>query len=442
MQPDTAVCKLADSQTVAGEPPASAVSLSTGLCGLAGLVVAFGAIGYFKVPVFTAALIALTAAFIPMLLWTLLVEKVWKNASTGLDFSRPRPQGETLETTRVKLVALFATWAIIAFLYFILANYTFKQFGFYFLLLSNFAIPAAAFAFVYVYYVDMHMLDPKDSLWHFGALIAGRRDEADMEKVMDHVRAWAVKGFFLAFMVPIVPGNMSTFTNFDWNTAAASPVGWFLLAIGVLYSVDVIFGTIGYIATFRLLDSHIRRANPHMDAWLFALICYPPFSSGVLGGPLNYGVGGDSWHQWLKDYPVALAICGVALVSLTAMYASATMIFGLRFSNLTDRGIITNGPYRYFKHPAYLSKNLSWWLMYMPFLSKIDATSALRSCMLLLAINFIYYMRAKTEEKQLMADPAYRAYSEWIAEHGLLEKAWRKIRQKVDRRAPAMQAAE
>ena len=53
-----------------------------------------------------------------------------------------------------------------------------------------------------------------------------------------------------------------------------------------------------------------------------------------------------------------------------------------RFSNLTHRGIITNGPYRYSKHPAYLAKNLSWWLVSMPFMITVSplANAALLRC--------------------------------------------------------------
>ncbi len=432
----------ANRAAAAGEPPVSAVSAATGVVGLAGLMIALAVIAYLRLPLAAAALISLTATFLPMVLWSVIVEKVWKNPSTGLDFSKPRSHEETMETTKVKLIGLFVTWVIICFLYFVLANYTIKKFGFYYLILYHCALPATAFALIYVYYVDMHMRDPKDALWHFGAWICGRRDETDREKLLDHMRAWAVKGFFLAFMVPIVPENMSAFAHFNWNAITASPVAWFLAIIGLLYSIDVVFGTIGYLATFRLLDSHIRRANPYAEAWLFALICYPPFAAGIIGGALNYRIGGGDWHFWLADYPVAIVVWGILLVALTALYASATIIFGIRFSNLTDRGIITNGPYRYFKHPAYVSKNLSWWLMYLPFLSKIDAASGFRACVLLAAVNCIYYLRARSEEKQLMADPDYRAYSEWIAEHGLLERAWRWTKGKFAKPVPAMQAAE
>ncbi len=53
---------------------------------------------------------------------------------------------------------------------------------------------------------------------------------------------------------------------------------------------------------------------------------------------------------------------------LTAIYAWATLAFGIRFSNLTYRGVLTNGPYRFTRHPAYVSKNLFWWLSVLPFM--------------------------------------------------------------------------
>ncbi len=109
---------------------------------------------------------------------------------------------------------------------------------------------------------------------------------------------------------------------------------------------------------------------------------------------------------------------GGALVLLTGFYAWATVIFGLRFSNLTHRGIITNGPYRVLKHPAYWSKNLYWWLLHMPFLSTMGTEVALKNSALLLLVNGVYIFRAKTEEKHLLHDPVYREYSDWMAQNG------------------------
>jgi hypothetical protein len=47
-------------------------------------------------------------------------------------------------------------------------------------------------------------------------------------------------------------------------------------------------------------------------------------------------------------------------------------------------------------------------------------------------LNFIYLMRAKTEEWHLARDPAYVQYAAWIARHGLLASLWR-IPQKARR---------
>ena len=110
------------------------------------------------------------------------------------------------------------------------------------------------------------------------------------------------------------------------------------------------------------------------------------------------------------------------IVALVFIYAWATVIFGIRFSNLTHRGIVTNGPYRYFRHPAYLSKNICWWLIHLPFLSTVDSATALQNCALLLMVNGIYYLRARTEELHLEADERYQAYSAWIERHGILPR--------------------
>src|SRR5262249_38815160 len=113
-------------------------------------------------------------------------------------------------------------------------------------------------------------------------------------------------------------------------------------------------------------------------------------------------------------------IWGSLILVLVVIYVWATIAFGGRFSNLTHRGIITNGPYRFTKHPAYLSKNLSWWLISTPFIITGGVGEAFRRCVLLLMLNGIYYLRAKTEERHLALDPVYVQYARWMDKHGLL----------------------
>ncbi|OAG62503.1 putative membrane domain protein [Burkholderia pseudomallei] len=45
----------------------------------------------------------------------------------------------------------------------------------------------------------------------------------------------------------------------------------------------------------------------------------------------------------------------------------------------------------------------------------------------LVAVNLLYWLRAKTEERHLMRDPDYRAYAEWIARHGMFARLGRML---------------
>jgi protein-S-isoprenylcysteine O-methyltransferase Ste14 len=144
---------------------------------------------------------------------------------------------------------------------------------------------------------------------------------------------------------------------------------------------------------------------------------YEPFWSLIGAQYLAYD-SGHPWAEWLRDDPVFFDIWGSLILALVAVYVWATIMFGCRFSNLTNRGIITNGPYRFAKHPAYIAKNLSWWLVSAPFLSD-GGWQALRHTALLLMLNGVYALRAWTEERHLSHDPTYVAYASWIERNGL-----------------------
>ncbi|HCB76699.1 MAG TPA: protein-S-isoprenylcysteine methyltransferase, partial [Sphingomonas bacterium] len=248
--------------------------------------------------------------------------------------------------------------------------------------------------------------------------------------IAHHARAWAVKGFFMAFMLAIVPGGFGAFIRGDMSEVLSSPTALAMWLITFMFMIDVAFATVGYVLTIKPLDAHIRTANPFAAAWMAALICYPPFILMGDGGPLDYhqGTNGpDGWAVWFAGHPILLSIWGAALVGLTGIYAWATMAFGFRFSNLTHRGILTHGPYAFSRHPAYLSKNLFWWLAVLPMLpANGDWQDGVRNTLLMAVVSGVYYWRAKTEERHLGLDPAYREYSEWMARNAAIPRffAW------------------
>merc|ERR1739841_144902 len=109
--------------------------------------------------------------------------------------------------------------------------------------------------------------------------------------------------------------------------------------IETMFMVDVQIAMVGYLVTMKPLDAQIRSANPHLSAWVAALMCYPPFILMGGGDVLDYRQGGAEWPFWLQGHDVLLWLWAGALVFLTGIYAWATVAFGLRFSNLTYRGV-------------------------------------------------------------------------------------------------------
>jgi protein-S-isoprenylcysteine O-methyltransferase Ste14 len=403
--------------------PASAVSHGAGLAGLAGLLgwialsLHYGMDGPFS------ALVDVLACALPMVAWSLIVDKVHRHRTTGIDWNAVRPWRETIDISLTKLAGLWATWAAIGIAYATIRSYWEGPFVFAMWCLMRAAPVLFALSIPYVLWIDRRLVEPRDGAWAFGAWLTGT-GSPDREAIYNHLRSWTVKGFFLAFMLAVVPPNFADFIN--GHPALDDPVrlsGWL---ISFMFVVDVAFATIGYLLTMRPLDAHIRSANPFAAAWMAALICYPPFIMMDDGGPFDYSPGTQQWNVWFAGHPVLLWMIGAALVVLTALYAWSTVAFGPRFSNLTNRGILTHGPYSLSRHPAYLSKNLFWWLSSVPILSTGSIVDAARATILIAVVSGVYYWRAKTEERHLLLDPDYIAYWEWMQRNGAIPRlfAW------------------
>ena len=401
--------------------PPSAVSTGVGVAGLAGLLLWAGIARYYHMDGPYAALTNVAACGVPMVLWSVFVDRVHRNPTTGIDWEATTRWRETLDISLTKLAGLWITWAAIALVYGTARFYWRGNFTF-----SMYALSVAApLLFVgsipYVMWLDRKLIEPRDGAWALGAWLMGTA-EVDREAIYGHLRSWGVKAFFLAFMLAIVPPGFAEFIRADTSRLLHDPVALSNWLITFMFVIDVAFATVGYVLTMRPLDSHIRSANPYAAAWLAALICYPPFVLMADGGPLDYHPGTADWTHWYAGHPVLLVITGVVLVSLTAIYAWATMAFGFRFSNLTHRGVLTHGPYAFSRHPAYLSKNLFWLLSTVPVLSTGNLVDAARATMLMLVVAGIYYWRAQTEEWHLGEDPAYQAYTQWMARNGAVPR--------------------
>jgi protein-S-isoprenylcysteine O-methyltransferase Ste14 len=390
-----------------------------------------------------AALAALAFSATPMVLWSLLIDKVHRRPSTGIDWTRARKLADIVDVSVTKLAGLWATWALIGVLYCLARWYWRGQYLFAMDVIGMAAIPLFLLSIPYVLWLDRYLVNPRDGAWHFGAMLIGR-EAYDPQEIGHHLRAWMVKGFFTAFMISILPGGFRGIVTYDFADFTSDPVRFASTLIELLFLIDVQIGTVGYLLTMKPLDAQIRTANPYLAGWLAALICYPPFILMGDGGPLDYHPGTSDWAFWLQGHTALLWAWGAVLVGLTGIYAWATVAFGMRFSNLTYRGVLTNGPYRWTRHPAYLSKNLFWWLSTLPFLATTSAmTDMIRNTAIMALVSGVYYWRAKTEERHLGgADPKYRAYSAWMDRHAPITRGLNRLVALFAPRGPRLQPAE
>ena len=320
----------------------------------------------------------------------------------------------------VKLLGLTASLGFVGLVYWIFPEYHGDFYADYFRALRYF-LPAFLLAGpAYFYYVDKRMSDPFDGYWHLGSIIIFQSNRVDFAKVWQHLLGWIVKGFFLPLMFTYLCKDIKDLLKDDFFQFNSFE-DFCNLGVDLLYFLDVAVAVTGYIFSFRLFNTHIRSCEPTFKGWCVALMCYQPFYS-VFGDQYMAYSEGVNWVHWLEPYPALRAFWGAVILLLVFIYAWATVVFGLRFSNLTNRGIITSGPYRWTKHPAYLAKNISWWMISMPFLSEAGGMEAIRHCLLLGCLNFVYFLRAATEEQHLETDATYVQYSNWIKKYGLLGK--------------------
>jgi isoprenylcysteine carboxyl methyltransferase (ICMT) family protein YpbQ len=349
-----------------------------------------------------------------------VTEWLWPNCRAASQGALSRQALRPLNSRRVatRMVGVAATFGLLAFAYWLFPEYSGDFYAPYWNFLRTIA-PLAALIPFYLLWADPRTPEPNDEYHAFGALVSGCWAALDFSLIRRHLLGWTVKGFFLPLMTVYLGGEIKSLTESMDNLRGGyeiMPV--YQVFYHLSYTIDLLFCVVGYSATIRVFDAQIRSVEPTVAGWLVALMCYQPFYSVIGQYYLQYD-DATFWDNWLQVWPMGRAIWAVLIITLTVIYALCTVSFGLRFSNLTHRGIITGGPYRFTKHPAYISKNLSWWLISVPFMSELGWAAALRNCLLLLLLNAVYYARARTEERHLSTDPTYVAYALWINEHGL-----------------------
>lgn len=396
--------------------PESCTSLSLNFLGVFGF---FAAIFFLReffpdMDLLWRGVIAGVCLVVPILLVETLVFKVQNNPTAKLG---PRRAVNNLRVG-VKVLGLFGTFGVIGFFYWVFPEYHNNFYNSYFSVVQYVVPILLALSWYYFSEMDMRMKEPEDGYWHMGCVMLGKWDVVEPKALAEHYRGWIVKGFFLPLMFTYMIQNIDFMTKYDYSKLEDSFMAFYDYMYVFIFAIDVSFACMGYFMTFRFLDSHIRSVEPTMLGWFVAVMCYQPFWQAVFyGGYFNYN-NGFYWGHMTGGIPLLQIFWGCAIMFSITVYSVATVCLGYRFSNLTYRGLVTNGPYSWTKHPAYVSKNISWWLISVPFFPNAEWDVVVRTCMMLLGVNFIYYIRARTEENHLSNYPEYVEYAKWIEENG------------------------
>lgn len=209
-----------------------------------------------------------------------------------------------------------------------------------------------------------------------------------------------VKLFFLPLLSSWVIGNVihqwNLLQDFTWSF---EQINTFLLALLILTDTSIFL--FGYTFESRKLGSTIRSVEPTLLGWVVCLWCYPPFNSFSFAPfdldlfPIHIPIS-----PWME--PVVLG----SVTLLWGIFVWASVALGFKASNLTNRGIVDYGPYKYCRHPAYTAKVVIWGIEAV-FLGKYFVG-------LFISFGIIYMLRAWTEERHLSRDPDYLEYKKQV----------------------------
>ena len=309
-----------------------------------------------------------------------------------------------------KEAALLITFGIIGLIYFLFPMFSYNDFTLqYFPFLTAIMPYIIVGSIPYFYLMDRIDPDPNDSYYKVGYAITHLKKTMTRFELGNYARSWLVKAFWLSLMQPAMIVKIRWLITYNWDMMRGNPVEWFWTANVICFFIDLAYASVGYMMNFKLFNTQTRTAEPTFFGWFVAIMCYWPFWQ-VLFYPFFLKYEGVSWLKTFEPGSFLFFIWFAVIIALEFLYAMATVSAGIRFSNVTYRGLWNTGLYRYTKHPAYVFKNISWWFISMPFLMA-GASTAIKCSLLLFGLNIVYYLRARTEERHLSHYPEYEAYA-------------------------------
>jgi hypothetical protein len=254
--------------------PVNVLALAAGLGVIAMLLARPGAATRF---VAYGPLVPCLAVFAVVAAAEWLLRRTGRLARTELSAAALR--AVDLRRVSLRLFALAATLALVALAYWLFPEYHGDFYRPYWQFLRALA-PFAVLVPVYLVWSDARVAESRDELLEFAHLLIGRWREVDRALIGRHLLGWTVKAYFLPLMTVYLDDEIGRLYD-AYRRGGLAMLSGYDGMFHLSYAIDLLFCVVGYTATTRLLDSHMRSVDATMTGWVAALICYQPFYSVI-----------------------------------------------------------------------------------------------------------------------------------------------------------------
>jgi protein-S-isoprenylcysteine O-methyltransferase Ste14 len=337
---------------------------------------------------------------------------------------REIPLKEVLKNTSVKYLGVVFGMFLILFMYWFIPEYQILKYlnpineakEFIFILVLICAFP--------MIFLSEYVLGHKnDGTYNMGLFVTLQIEKIKWRVFRDGILEWLIRLIFLTLnftsavkYMEMYRGYPTFFTNLDFlnATLALESIIFFIILIVILP---------GYLFSWRLIGTDTKKIDSTWFAWTLLLVCYQPFVGPVFQTTFKYvpevslGLGDSVIAYYFSGIPIMLYLIGTGIILAALVHLWGEAIIGIRSSNISNKGIITNGPFTFTKHPVYLSKVVGWFLISLPFFNSSSPLESFRLGLAFLVICAIYAGRSLSEEKLLATDPDYVKYALHMDKH-------------------------
>ncbi len=304
--------------------------------------------------------------------------------------------------------------------------------------LQQAVIPALAFilplSLILIFFTEYILGEKRDGTYQFGLIARGKISEVNWRIFFDGFFEWLLRLFFLQI-------NFYGAVWYVWNVRdrGLPSLTWdfptFITQLDLAIFGLIVFSIIpGYLFASRLINTDLKKVDRTWFGWAINFSCYPPLNAAIFGAWVQYMprgelaqlyAGSPPWAYYTEQYPWLFMFMAAGIIFFALIHLWGEAAVGIRAANLSQRGLITTGLFRFTRHPIYVSKGFQWAFIYVPFLNVFGILSAVQSGILFALVLLIYIGRALSEERLLATDPSYVKYALYMDEHSIFASVGR-----------------